>query len=183
MASRRDLGVLPLPWRLPQATVEGVDRSAMEGEGLRVVKVQLQYGEEEELALDGERGPLFVKTDGSLELSASPGCAIKGGPMGPGRRKAWRHLSNTEREYVLISAAKRQQALRRAHLPRWLATSERRRQQLQEEEKQELSELLEGGKERRSRPRKLVKGLQDEEWYVLWLRRLASQSEAEGLRW
>eukprot|EP00416_Gambierdiscus_australes_P043943 CAMPEP_0171097370 /NCGR_PEP_ID=MMETSP0766_2-20121228/47506_1 /TAXON_ID=439317 /ORGANISM="Gambierdiscus australes, Strain CAWD 149" /LENGTH=138 /DNA_ID=CAMNT_0011556555 /DNA_START=72 /DNA_END=485 /DNA_ORIENTATION=+ len=83
------------------------------GESQRSVKVKLNDTEEEEIWIDGEKGPLSIQLNGSMRLGAGSGVGrFKSGQIGHEGSKAWEKMGRTERECWLVTLAKRQRAMR-----------------------------------------------------------------------
>mmetsp|Transcript_34419 Transcript_34419/g.69544 ORF Transcript_34419/g.69544 Transcript_34419/m.69544 type:complete len:138 (-) Transcript_34419:44-457(-) len=82
------------------------------GDEPRVIAVHID-GAKEEVEIDGENGPIWVQRNGTKKRGAKLTDVLPNGYTWDSRhKKPWSAMGATEREALLIIAAKRQQALR-----------------------------------------------------------------------
>lgn len=96
----------PVPKRSPEV------HDDLRGDHNRVVRVSLEDGEEEEMFIEGDQGPLFLN-NGKVQYGETGDGRY--GPPGPnfhGHGKHWSEMSPSERSNWLIASARRQHCIR-----------------------------------------------------------------------
>mmetsp|Transcript_118219 Transcript_118219/g.314585 ORF Transcript_118219/g.314585 Transcript_118219/m.314585 type:complete len:135 (-) Transcript_118219:105-509(-) len=78
------------------------------GDEERAVKVIFEGVYEEELHIDGEKGPMVKQLNGAQQHGSSGLGRYQDGRVGHEGSKAWKEMGRTERELWLIRIAKRQ---------------------------------------------------------------------------